>query len=360
MTAEVGLEVAGLRLARSDFRLTADFAVGQAGLTVIAGQSGSGKTTLLRCLAGLERPEAGRIRVAGEDWQDSATGRCLPPHRRRVGYVHQEAALFPQHTVRGNLAYARRRRSRGAPAVEGLAQRLGLGPLLDRRPHQLSGGERQRVAIARALVGRPDLLLLDEPTSALDRANADNVLALIGEIRDAASIPVLWISHEPERAARLADRMLYLAEGTVAAEGPVNDILTRLDLGLAREDEAEAVVAGRVTAASPDEGLVRVAFDGGELWVPETGVESGQAVRVAIPARDVVLAREAVVGSSVLNQIPVTVTETVEVGGAHLLVRMAAGGATLLARVTRRSARELGIAPGWTGWALVKSAALRP
>jgi molybdate transport system ATP-binding protein len=359
VSAGAGLEVTGLRVRRPGLDLEADFSVPGAGLTVVAGPSGVGKTTLLRCLAGLERAEAGRVAVAGRAWQDGASGLFRPPHRRRVGFVQQEAGLFPQRTVRGNLEYARRRRPQGAPTVAGLAQRLGLAPLLERRAHRLSGGERQRVAIARALMGRPALLLLDEPTSALDRDNADNVLELIAEIRDATAVPVLWVSHDPERAARLADRLLYLQAGRVAAEGSVGEVLTRLDLAPSHNPEAEAVVSGRIREVSPGEGLVRVGIDGGDLWIAANDHQQGRGVRVAIPARDVALAREPVTGTSLLNQLPVTVTECAPTGPAHQLVRLTVGSTPLLARITRRSAAELGVAPGWTGWALVKSAALR-
>ncbi|MBK1727575.1 molybdenum ABC transporter ATP-binding protein [Halorhodospira neutriphila] len=354
------LAVRGLALSRPGFRLAADIDAPAGGLTVVAGASGSGKTTLLRCLAGLEAAEAGRVTVGGEAWQDGAERLFRPPHRRRVGYVAQEAGLLPQRTVRGNLAYARRRRGRGGTDLEALARRLGIGHLLGKRPHQLSGGERQRVAIARALAGQPALLLLDEPTSALDPANAENVLALIGELRDTARMPVLWVSHDLERALRLADRLLYLADGRVAAQGPPQELLTRLDLGLATAPTAEALLDGRVVEHRPGEGLARVAVDGGELWLPEDGRHAaGSAVRVAVPAREVALARSPVAGTSLLNQLPVRATATAEVDGTHTLVRLAAGQAPLLARITRRSAAELGVAAGWRGVALVKSAGLR-
>ncbi len=352
------LAVRGLTLSRPGFRLAAELDAPAGGLTVVAGASGSGKTTLLRCLAGLEAAEAGRVTVGGEAWQDGAERLFRPPHRRQVGYVAQEAGLLPQHTVRGNLAYARRRR--GRTDLDALAHRLGIGHLLDKRPHQLSGGERQRVAIARALAGQPALLLLDEPTSALDPANAENVLALIGELRDTARMPVLWVSHDLERALRLADRLLYLAEGQVAAQGPPQELLTRLDLDLATAPTAEALLDGRVVEHHPGDGLARIAVDGGELWLAEDGRYAvGSAVRVAVPARDVALAQAPVADTSLLNQLPVRATATTEVDGAHTLVRLVAGQAPLLARITQRSAAELGVAAGWQGVALVKSAGLR-
>ena len=213
-------DVARLVLDRGAFRLDVDIALPEHGITVLHGPSGSGKTTVLRCLAGLERGQ-GKVRVGGRDWQDDTGGTFLPPWQRPVGYVFQEASLFPHLDVRGNLRYAQKRaHARSAPiALDAVVSLLGIGHLLDRGTHDLSGGERQRVAIARALATQPELLLLDEPLASLDRARKLEILPYLARLRDEAKVPMIYVSHQMVEIQRLCSQVVRIEDGRVAAEG---------------------------------------------------------------------------------------------------------------------------------------------
>ncbi len=351
-----------LSIRRGDFALEAACELADRGVTTLSGGSGSGKTTLLRCIAGLERPDAGRIAWGGETWFDAARGIDVATHRRGIGYVMQEAHLFPHLSVRANLEYGARRRA-GPPGPHGfeqLAADLGLEPLLERGVTHLSGGERQRVALGRALLARPRMLLLDEPVSALDAEATDEVLETLERVLATLPVPCLYVSHDLREAARLADRMLWLAGGRIAADGPVGQVLTDPTLPFAQEEEAESVIAGRVGEIDPVHGLACVEFAGGGLWIAGAGLRSGADVRVLVRARDVSLALERPAAISVLNVLEATIVEVADAREApsQSLVRLEAGGCLLLARVTRRSVAQLGLAPGRRVWALVKSAAL--
>ncbi|NJD32289.1 MAG: molybdenum ABC transporter ATP-binding protein [Gammaproteobacteria bacterium] len=349
-------------LHRAVFALEAAFELGDRGVTTLSGKSGSGKTTLLRCIAGLERPDGGRIRWGDEAWFDASLPIDVPTHRRGVGFVMQDAHLFPHLSVRQNLEYgARRGGDRPGPTdLDRIAADLGLARLLDRGVTNLSGGERQRVAIGRALLGRPRLLLLDEPVSALDVVATADVLGALERVLESLPIPCLYVSHDLREAARLADRMLWLDAGRIAADGPVWQVLSDPRLPFAQEEDAESVVAGRVEAVDPSTGLARVGFDGGDLWIAAGEVAAGSKVRVQIRARDVSLALRRPEAISVLNILEARVLDVSEARNSpsQALVRMQVGGTLLLSRVTRRSAAELGLAPGVLVWALVKSAAI--
>lgn len=352
-----------LSLQRGAFSLAAGFELGDRGVTTLSGPSGSGKTTLLRCIAGLERPGAGTIRWGAETWFDAGRGIEVPTHRRAVGYVTQEAHLFPHLTVRGNLEYGATRAGprTGVGDPEQVAAELGITALLGRRVHHLSGGERQRVAVGRALLGRPRLLLLDEPVSALDEAGTAEVLDALERVLAALPIPCLYVSHDLREAARLADRMIWLDSGRIAADGPAREVMSDPGLPFAQAEEAGSVIAGRVESVDTGLGLARVVFDGGELWIAASAATTpGLPVRVGIRARDVSLALVRPDAISVLNVLPGHVLDVADARGApsQALVRVEAGGCLLLSRVTRRSVAELGLAPGRPVWALVKSAAI--
>lgn len=347
-----------LKLDRGAFSLDVAFEIPAAGVTAVFGPTGSGKTTLLRCIAGLEPSVAGSVRFGGDVWQDT---RCfLPAHRRRVGFVFQDAALFPHLDVRGNVEYGLRR----VPATE---PRLALAPVLDllglkdltaRRVEGLSGGERQRVAIARAVLGRPRLLLMDEPLASLDRGARRRILPYLENLTRELDLPVLYVSHALDEAARLADRLLLLDVGRVLAEGPIEGMLTRLDLPLARDERAESVVVGRVAGFEPEDGLMRVEFSGGGFLVPARDIGLGETVRIRILARDVSLTRSRHDDTSILNVFPARVLDLRDEGPARCIVRLDLDGTPLLALVTRRSVRELGIRSGASCYAQVKTAAV--
>jgi molybdate transport system ATP-binding protein len=351
---------ARFRVSLGDFRLDAAFEAPGRGVTALFGHSGSGKTTLLRCLAGLERAQSGYLAVNGEIWQDEERGLFLPVHRRPLGYVFQEASLFPHLSVRRNLEYGWRRipPARRQVGFDQAVDLLGIGHLLDRGPARLSGGERQRVAIARALLTSPRLLLMDEPLAALDLASKAEILPYLERLHDDLSIPVLYVSHAPDEVARLADHMVLMERGRAVAAGPLRDMLARLDLPLAHGDEAGTVVD--TTVGSHDEAfhLSRLDFPGGSITVGAVPHAVGHPVRLRIHARDVSLALEHPGQSSILNILPATVVEIADENPSQVLVRLDCAGTPLLARITRKSCALLGLEPGMGVFAQVKSAAL--
>ncbi|MBE7369964.1 molybdenum ABC transporter ATP-binding protein [Ramlibacter pallidus] len=355
MNAPLELRV---RLPRPGFVLDVDLRLPAAGITAVFGASGSGKTTLLRCVAGLEPAADARIVVAGETWQDAATGRFVPTHRRALGYVFQEASLFDHLDVRGNLAFARKRSAAPTP-LEPLLELLGIAGLLDRAPASLSGGERQRVAIARALATGPRLLLLDEPLAALDAARRREILPWLERLRDELRIPMLYVTHSGDEVARLADHLVLLEGGGVRAAGPLAETLARIDDAGVPGEEAGALLHAVVAERDARWQLARVSFDGGSLWLADTGLREGQAVRVRVLARDVSLALRPPEGSSIQNVLPCEVRAVA--AGAHpsqSVVQLACGGSLLLSRITARAADALHVQPGARLWAQVKSAAL--
>jgi molybdate transport system ATP-binding protein len=348
---------ATFRLDYPGFTLDVDLDLPGSGVTAVFGQSGCGKTTLLRCIAGLERG-AGRLDVNGETWQDAAT--FLSTHRRPLGYVFQDARLFAHLTVAGNLDYGMRRAagadsSRRAPIID----LLGLGSLLERLPERLSGGEQQRVAIARALLTAPRLLLLDEPLAALDHARKREILPWLERLKDELEIPVIYVSHAADEVARLADHLVVLEGGRNVAQGPLAETLARVDLPIRLGEDAGAVFAATVAERDAEWHLARVEFDGGELWVKDSGVPVGQRVRVRILARDVSIAGSRHNDVSILNLLPATVIALAgEDHPSAVLVQLRAGATTLLARLTRRSAQRLDLVPGREVWVQIKAVAL--
>ncbi|MBC5766867.1 molybdenum ABC transporter ATP-binding protein [Ramlibacter albus] len=331
------------------------------GVTAILGPSGCGKTTLLRCIAGLEQAPEAAIEVGGECWQHTARGEFVPPWQRGAGYVFQEASLFDHLDVRGNLQYAERRARNGGAGVS-VAQAtelLGIGTLLGRRPFELSGGERQRVAIARALAARPRLLLLDEPLAAVDVSHRREILPWLETLRDELRIPMLYVTHAADEAARLASTLVLMRGGRVEAAGPLAATMARLDLAAAKMDDAGAVLEGRIEARDTRWHLTKFGFAGGALWLADRGHEPGTAVRVHVLARDVSLALAPPENSSIQNVLPCTVREVAP--GPHpsqAIVRLQCGETALLARITARAADALALREGAHVWAQVKSAAL--
>ncbi|WP_314410160.1 molybdenum ABC transporter ATP-binding protein [Pseudomonas kuykendallii] len=345
----------------ADFGLRVEARLPVSGVTAIFGHSGSGKTTLLRCIAGLERARGGRVTVAEECWQDDSRGLFVPPHKRALGYVFQEASLFPHLSVRRNLEYGQRRiaASERRISLDQAVELLGIGHLLERSPQRLSGGERQRVGIARALATSPRLLLLDEPLAALDQRRKQEVLPYLARLHAELGIPMLYVSHSLAEVTRLADHMLYLEAGEVRAVGPLNRVLTSAELPLAHLDEAETALEGRIEAHDQAFQLSYVRVPGGRLALPLTELPAGRAVRVGIQARDVSLALEKPQRSSILNQLQGQVLDVLhEPDSAQSLVRIDLGGAVLLSRITRRSAVELELRGGIQVYAQIKAVAL--
>ena len=352
-----------LQLNYSGFALEVDLHLPGRGVTALYGHSGSGKTTCLRCIAGLERAEDGFIQINGEVWQDSRNGLFVPPHKRTLGYVFQEASLFAHLSVRANLEFGLKRIPRQARRVD-MAQAtelLGIGHLLDRHPQHLSGGERQRIGIARALLTSPQLLLMDEPLAALDSKRKSEILPYLERLHDELDIPVLYVSHAQDEVARLADHIVLLSDGKALASGPIGETLARLDLPLARGDDAGVVINGTVSAYDDHYQLLTLQLPGSALHmrVAHAPLAVGKQLRIKVQARDVSLSLQAEEHSSILNRLPVTVTQEISAdNSAHVLVRLDAGGTPLLARITRFSRDQLQVHPSQTLWAQIKAVAV--
>ena len=374
---------ARLQLARRDFRLDVALHLPERGVTALFGPSGCGKTTLLRAIAGLERA-VGRVALGNEVWQDDIARRWLPTHQRPLGYVIQDAALFPHLDVAANLAYGRRRSAEAsrfggavgasrAPdtaafAPDAVVDLLGIGPLLQRRTASLSGGERQRVAIARALATAPRLLLMDEPLAALDGQRKTEILPYLERLHRELALPILYVTHAMDEVARLADHLVLLDAGRVLAAGPLADLLAQPDLPLARQDDAGVVIEATVAEHDRAYGLSRVVFCGGALWVGETAAGPGQSVRARVLARDVSVTRQRPVETSVVNVLPVWL-ESLAADRSTALLRLVVGtpgvqgtadieAVRLLARITRRSCDALALHPGDALFAQIKGVAL--
>ena len=304
-------------LSRGDFDLEATFAAPTPGVTALFGRSGSGKTTVINLIAGLLLPDRGRIALDGAVLHDTSRSYSLPPQRRRIGYVFQDPLLFPHFDVAGNLRYGQRRaQPRGTEAeLADAVELLGLGALLRRRPHELSGGERQRVALGRALLSRPRLLLLDEPLASLDAARRGELLPWFEALRDRHAIPIVYVSHEFEEVVRLASHIVLLEQGRVAAEGEVSRIAMVPELRAVIGPElAGSVVDGQVESTDPGTGLAQIRVGHSAITASGAGLRAGQAVRLQVLARDLVLATHKPTGLSVRNEIDGTIRAIVDDG----------------------------------------------
>jgi molybdate transport system ATP-binding protein len=354
---------ATLRLPRGAFTLDVSLRLPPRGVSALFGPSGCGKTTLLRCLAGLERAPGGRVVVDGETWQDDAANVFVPTHRRAVGVVFQEASLFEHLDVRANVEFGWKRvaPSQRRVAVDEAVAWTGIEPLLARSPASLSGGERQRVALARALAVSPRLLLMDEPLAALDAARKAEILPAIERLHELSGIAIVYVSHAIGEVARLADHVVLMDAGRAIASGDVAELLSRLDLPLPPGEDAGVVLLGQVGAREAAWHLARLDVPGASFWTRDPALPLGHRLRLRVLARDVSLSLAAQPGSSIVNQIPAVVEAIAD--DAHpsqVLVRLRTreGASALLARVTRRSAHALALAPGQPVWAMVKSVAL--
>ncbi len=343
-----------------DFSLDVSLAIPGRGVTAIYGPSGSGKTTLLRCIAGLERSGGGYLSVNGEVWQDDKAGVFVPVHQRPLGYVFQEASLFAHLDVQGNLDYGLKRvpADKKRVSLDQAVELLGIGQLLNRRSDTLSGGERQRVAIARALATSPSLLLMDEPLASLDVQRKAEILPYLERLHDELDMPVLYVSHSPDEVARLADHLVLLDKGQLLAAGPARELMTRMDLPLAHGDSAAAIIDATVSGLEPHYHLSHADFAGGRISLLNPKLQVGQRVRVRIQARDVSLTLARQEGSSVLNVFAAVVSGLSPDNPGQVMVSLDAGGSTLLARVTQKSADALALAPGKAVFAQVKGVAV--
>lgn len=344
-----------------DFRIDAQFKV-ERGLVALFGRSGSGKTSVINVIAGLIRPRHARVVLDGLELVDTQRRIHVPAHRRRIGYVFQEGRLFPHLTVRQNLLYGRwfsGLRTDHRRDLERVAELLGLAPMLSRMPQNLSGGEKQRVAIGRALLADPKLLLMDEPLSALDEARKAEIMPYIERLRDTAAMPIVYVSHSVAEVARLATDVVLLSDGEVAAAGPAADVMHRLDLfPLTGRAEAGAIIDVVVERHDEADGLTYLRARSGLWRAPILRAPEGSRVRLRVRARDVMVSLPAPQSISALNVIPGTVTEISTRAGPVVDLLLDCNGDAIIARVSRYTVKQLGLAPGTVVHALVKGVSL--
>ena len=357
-------------------RRTGDFAIdvkieAGPGITALFGKSGAGKSTVVAMLAGLIKPDSGHIRVDGHTLFDSAQGIDIAPEHRHVGYVFQDARLFPHMSVAKNLRYGLNRLepAKRTETFERVISLLGLESLLQRRPANLSGGEKQRVAIGRALLSNPRILLMDEPLASLDAARKSEILPYIERLATDFELPVVYVSHAVEEVVRLSDTLVLISNGHVAAQGDVEEIMGRIDLGpLTGRYEAGAVLTPSVEAQVSEHHLTKLSLLGHDMFVPAVDLALGQRVRLRVRARDVSLALTRPEGTSILNILPCTVREIQSGPGSHVEVALSvtprgadtptSNPQTVLARITQKSLTDMKLKTGKPVHALIKAVAI--
>ena len=354
-----------LQVQRDAFSVKVDLALPGTGVTALFGPSGSGKTTCLRAIAGMERScaKSGNnfVAINGDVWQDDALGVFLPTHQRALGFVFQEASLFPHLSVAQNLAFGQSRvpQAQRRVSLQQAIELLGLESLLKRVPTTLSGGERQRVSIARALATSPRLLLMDEPLAALDARRKAEIFPYLQALHRELQLPILYVSHALDEVARLADHLVLIEAGQVIASGDTASLMTRLDLPLAQGDGAGAIIATTVVSHDPEYLITLTRFDGGDVHIPQQlRCKTGDTVRIRVQARDVSLTLQRQSGTSIQNILPVRITTLTGDSPGQVMVQLDAAGTLLLARVTARSADALGLRVGQSLFAQVKGVAI--
>ncbi|KIP98034.1 molybdenum ABC transporter ATP-binding protein [Agrobacterium tumefaciens] len=344
------------------FTLEAKLTAGP-GVTALFGRSGSGKTSLVRIIAGLTKPQRGLVELEGDVLADSSRRICVPCHKRRFGYVFQEARLFPHLTVEQNLHYGRWFSGASAKPAESadIVEMLGIGSLLKRRPENLSGGEKQRVSIGRALLCAPRLLLMDEPLAALDEARKAEIIPYLERLRDEMKIPIIYVSHSINEVSRLADRIVVLKNGQVEINGPAAAILSRPAFSTHLERrEAGSILSGTIEAFDREHGLATLRLTAKALQVPTQWAEVGRAVRVHIPARDVMLATVRPEGLSALNILEGSIAEIMPASDGMVMVQTDCSGDIIQSRITQLSVERLRLEAGMPIFVIVKSAAFDP
>jgi molybdate transport system ATP-binding protein len=351
--------IVDVRQTFKSFVLDASF-TSSGGVTALFGRSGSGKTSLVRAIAGLSNPQSGRIEIDGEVLLDTERGIFVPMHRRRFGYVFQEARLFPHLSVRQNLLYGRWFAPRAGQAdnFAHVVELLGIGPLLDRGPGNLSGGEKQRVAIGRALLSSPRLLLMDEPLAALDDERKAEILPYLERLRDETAMPIVYVSHSVAEVARLSDRVVMMSDGRVEMTGTPSEVLSGSQLQSSERREAGVVLSGTVESIDPAHSLATVRLSSEVLVVPNAQAQVGQSVRLHIPERDVMLAIKRPEGLSALNILEGQIAQMDAEGEGVVRVTIRCGEDVVLARITGLSVQRLALEPGLPIYAVIKTVAL--
>ena len=354
------LDVA-IRKQLGSFRLNAAFRTDSHGVTALFGRSGTGKTSIVAAIAGLLRPDEGRIVAGGDVLYDSASRIDVPAERRRIGYIFQDARLFPHLTVRDNLRYGWKRAPRTNRPIgfDTVVDLLGIGHLLDRRPGRLSGGEKQRVAIGRALLAQPRVLLMDEPLASLDAERKSEILPYVERLRDELRVLIVYVSHAVEEVLRLANTIVLVDDGRVVAQGTPEALSHRLDLRpLLGRFEAGAIIDARVVVHDDARLITRLEFGEQALILPRLDVTPGARLRVRIRARDVILALERPTTLSAQNVLAGRIVEIAEERGPYAEVKVDLGAGVIVARITRDSVKRLALAPGQPVYAVVKSVAI--
>jgi len=347
---------------RGAFLLNAQFELPTPGVVALFGRSGCGKTTLVNVIAGLLAADSGRVVLDDAVLLDTDRNIVVPPEKRRIGYVFQDARLFPHLKVAANLRYAFKRAA-VAPFVglDRVVDLLDLGPLMTRQTHELSGGERQRVAIGRALLSQPSLLLLDEPLASLDASRREEVLPYLESLRDELAVPMVYVSHNFDEVLRLATHLVLMESGKTIAQGDLGEMSLHPRVrAIIGADAVGAIVDGTVLGTDSSSGLTRVQVASSVLRVHCGEVVPGARLRVQLLARDLIVATEAPRHLSVRNYLKGVVMSIADDVEDSDLIAIDIGGVLIMARVTKAATSELGLAPGKAVWALVKTASLRP
>jgi molybdate transport system ATP-binding protein len=350
-----------VKKSRGAFTLDANFELPTPGVVALFGRSGCGKSTLVNIIAGLIAADTGQVVLDDAVLLDTERHIEVPPERRRIGYVFQDARLFPHLSVAANLRYAQRRASMPAfVSFDLVVDLLDLASLMQRRTHKLSGGERQRVAIGRALLSQPRLLLLDEPLASLDASRREELLPYLETLRDQLAIPMVYVSHNFDEVLRLATYVVLVKSGKTIAQGGVAEMSLNAGLrAIIGADAVGAIVDGTVLGTDTPSGLMRVQVGRGELKVQFGTLNAGAKVRVQLLARDLIVATQVPRYLSVRNVLAGAVTAVTNDDGDSDLIAIDIGGTIIMARVTKAATRELHLAAGAPVWALVKAVSLR-
>ncbi|MGH8181262.1 MAG: molybdenum ABC transporter ATP-binding protein [Steroidobacteraceae bacterium] len=345
------------------FKLRAQLDAPTPGVVALFGRSGCGKTTLINIISGLLRPDEGRVELDGVTLTDTRGRIHVPVERRRIGYVFQDARLFPHLGVLANLRYGERRAPKETRAIglDTVLALLGLEPLLKRRPYQLSGGERQRVALGRTLLSQPRLLLLDEPLASVDAARREEVLPYLETLRDSLSIPMVYVSHQLDEVLRLATHVALMEAGEIVAFGTLSDISVRPELrAIVGPEAVGAILDGTVTRVDAAAGMADIQLGGGVLHVSLQNARAGAPIRIQLLARDIILATEPARGLSVRNALQGVISEISPDFGQAVLIKIDIGaGTAVLARVTKHALQALELRVGMSIWVLVKAVSAR-
>ena len=344
---------------RDEFLLNVNITIPAQGVTALFGRSGSGKTTLLRCIAGLEPAGKGNILLKDKIWQSDKV--FIPPHERELGYVFQEARLFSHLNAEQNLLYGYKRTAISQRRIQPdeVIELLELSSLLNRYPNQLSGGQKQRVAIGRALLTSPTLLLMDEPLSNLDEESKGQILEYLERVLEKLKVPAIYVSHSTDEVIRIADHLIYLADGKVLGDGPLKTMLIDPSLPLAHLDSATSILDATINRHDPDYHLTYVDIPGGQLAINLHPQPPGERLRIGIHAKDVSLSLSHHQNTSINNILPVRVIDiSDDRDPSQCLVRLDLSNTVMMARITKKSAHQLAIKSGQVIYAQVKSVSL--